>query len=184
MQPLRAIDKILILAVVLIGLGQLYLITHSARVTPSLQPTGITSSSATTPPAPKVYSPPPSNILTPIAGTVASIESNAIVVSGAAGTTQHIAITSATVILTQGGRKDQKTIDAEMEAFRQSSNKLAADPTNNHDALATLIAPSPYVETPISLSAVKPGDSVTVFVEQSPSSPTAVRITLVPAQHI
>jgi hypothetical protein len=65
-----------------------------------------------------------------------------------------------------------------LQAFHDASNKFTADPEKNHDALTMLIAPSPYIETPISLGDIQPGDTMTAFVEQSPTGPTAVRIII------
>lgn len=63
-------------------------------------------------------------------------------------------------------------MEKEMNAFREESRALAQDAVKNHDALTVLIAPSPVVETPITLSDIKAGDSITAFMKDG----VAVRV--------
>ena len=177
---LRPLDTLLIAAVLLIGIGQLYLIFGKTALQSAQQTVGAPMTQGTPANTPNVQQAPtvpiPSNSLTPTGGVVQSIEGNTIVLKGQNNNTQEQRITTTpnTTIVLQGAKKDQATIEKEMQAFHDQSRALADDPTKNHDALATLIAPSPFIETKIAPSDIKTGDSVSAFVKGG----TALKVTI------
>lgn len=161
MNQLRPIDSILVLAVVLLAVGQAYIIFGGER------PDTVSGAPSDAPSRTEgVAAIPPSNVLTPVAGKVTTVSAEEIVVMNEA-VVKRIGIAADTVFVRQGARKSDAVIAQDMEAFRQHSHELAQDPEKNHNALATLVAPSPFEETVVSLSDIRPGDFVSAFANSS-----------------
>ena len=176
MQTLRPIDKIVLAALLILALGQGYLIFGGAR-SAQLSTATTLQGQATDAPAAEIVVPPPSTALIPAGGIAESIGDNFIVIQarspdGASTPTQNISVSGSTSIVLQGAQKDSVTMEKEMNAFREESRALGQDAVKNHDALTVLIAPSSRVETPITLSDLKAGDSITAFMKDG----VAVRV--------
>ena len=173
MNTFRPLDTILILAILLIGGMQVYVL--------AAMPRGQSAASANPMVHTKTEQAPltllPNNVLAPIVGQVAAIESNAIIVKSTPEA-KRILVSNETVIVKQGARKDAATFAKELNAFHQYSNDLAKDPEKNHDALTMLISPSPLVETQVSLSDIKAGDHVTAFTIHEGEALTATRVII------
>lgn len=162
MHDLRPIDMILIIAVIAIGGMQAYLFVH---VSDSPAPVAGQERS-TTGVANEIGLPSPSNILTPIGGEVKAVSAGEIIVTNN-GREDRIGIAADTALVRQGERKSDQDFAADMEAFRQQSYELAQNMEKNYDALATLVAPSPFEETTISSADIRPGDFVSAFANSS-----------------
>ncbi|MDB5238365.1 MAG: hypothetical protein JWM46_635 [Candidatus Kaiserbacteria bacterium] len=162
------IIQILIAAVVLLALGEAYLVhdnaqlRHVASVAGIGQfPTGVTTSPITG--SSTVAGPiAPSNILATIVGTITANNDSQFILS-AGIVTKTISIDSSTTIVMQGKLKDSAQYADDMEAFRASSMKLAEDLSKNRAALQSLIAPSSHVETSIHASQITAGSIASVY---------------------
>lgn len=160
MNELRPIDTILITAVVCIAIGQVYvLFSLSEKGTSEEAGVQITSNEK------DVIGLVPSTALMPIGGEAQEIEGETIILKSENTSVKRIIIRSSTAIVSQGAQKDDATYAKDMEEFRQHSFDLAQDPEKNHDALARLLAPSPFIETVISLNEIKAGDLVTAYMD-------------------
>jgi hypothetical protein len=169
---MRPIDIILVIAVVVLALGEVFIIGNmDAYSTSAPRAASVTESTV---PSPTI----PSNILTPVGGTVEQVSGDSIVLRGVGGQTIELHVDTRTTIVKQGAPKDSAAHEIDMDAFRTHSRELAKDPEKNHDALATLIAPSRYAETTIMLSDITVGDAINAYTIRRGGLVQAVRVVV------
>lgn len=164
----------LIAAVIVLAIAQVYTIRKLSNnaaqsVMQPAHPGGVATQA--------VSAVPPSTIMMPISGTVMSADSSHIVI-GNASSTRALSIDPSTVIVQFGALKDSQQQAADMEAFRLSSNELAKDPEKNKLLLQTLVAPSPFKETKIAASDIKPGAEIVAYTFIQGGSVYAVRVNV------
>lgn len=163
MNTLRPIDSILLLAVVILAIGEAYLIFGTLGQLPAA---GAPTSGAQASGADTQTVIPPSNVLSPRGGEVVRVESDAVIVKDG-NTEARIGVTHATAVVLQGARKSDAQFAGDGEAFRRESRELAQDPEKNREALTVLVAPSPFMETALSLRDITPGTFISAFVRTS-----------------
>ncbi len=165
----RPIVEILIAAVVLLALGQAYIMYSMSNRAQTRAP-GFTSAGAVgniDGISAADISPAPSTVLVPMAGEVSGVEENAVVVTGIGGqgAARRIVVNNDTEITLRGSMKDEVTIGREISAFREKSRVLEQDVKANDHALRRLVSPSPFVQESISLEDVRVGDYVGAFLD-------------------
>ena len=107
----------------------------------------------------------PSTALIPLGGKVIGISGDIVTLENAASTTVRVEVSGETTIVEEGAVKSAEQYQADLDAFRSQSQNLMQDPRTNEAALARLMAPSRTIETNLSLSALMPGETITVFVD-------------------
>ena len=120
--------NILLTAVVILAIGEGYLLYQNAQLRGGVSSRAVLGNSAVTnvAPAEDLGAPPPatpSNTLSPAWGTVTSISSSGFKIKRGAQTVP-IAVSSDTAIVSQGNLKDQATQDADMQKFQTYSASL------------------------------------------------------------
>jgi hypothetical protein len=166
----RPIVEIILGAIVLLAIGQGYIMysmsNRAQAFTPAVPGTFVNQQSPNAGDIEDI-TPTPSTVLVPMAGEVARIEPSAVIVTGigGTGTERRIEVNGKTAITLRGDMKDQSTIDKEISAFREQSRVLENDVKANEHALSRLIAPSPFVQTRVSLQDIRVGDYVGAFID-------------------
>ncbi len=95
-------------------------------------------------------------------GTVASVSPNQLTLTSSDGSSVHIVIAADTSVVQQGKRKDPLTIAKDSKTYMDEINTLQQNAAQNQDALRHLVPAPPFIEIPSSLSALVPGQTVTV----------------------
>ena len=174
------LNRILLAAVIVLALGEGYLAYGMTKLQPTVKNSvrSNTAVSSTSPEAStEIAQIAPSNILTPIAGVVESVDGSHVVLANGPSKSVII-IDPSTIIVMQGVLKDSVQYASEMEAFRQSSMALAHDMQKNTGALQTLIAPSPYKEEAAQITDISLGEKVTAFTVVQDGAQHATRLIL------
>jgi hypothetical protein len=154
------LNKILLIIVVILVLGEGYLLYQNAQLK-AAAPQGGTEAAGSASSSASVVA--PTNILVPLNGTIEGVSGSTITLEGQASSTVQVVVSSDTTIVQEGALLDAATYEAELEKFHEESDQLLQNAQQNQAALETLIAPSRNVETPISLSQLSPGEEVSVF---------------------
>jgi hypothetical protein len=154
------LNRILLAAIILLALGEGYLLYQNAQLRAVAPQAGAANPASAAPLAQA-----PTTVLIPLGGTIASIMGGTLTLSTGASTTIAIDASSYTAIVKEDAPKDATTYQADLEKFHDESDRLMQDPQKNQYALAHLVAPSPYQTTTLSLPDLKVGDVVTIFGE-------------------
>lgn len=125
----------------------------------------------------------PTDILVPLSGIVKNVSGGTLTILEGASSTIQVAASGSTAIVREGTLKDAATYQADLQNFHQESDQLMQDPQKNQFALETLLAPSRYIETPISLSQISISEQIIAFADGRSSNGAyeAVRIEVTPA---
>ena len=176
----RQLIRILLFAVVLLALGELFFFAGGSRGNLAVPPGALAPAGGNA--APSVSEIPVANALptalSAVSGTVVSVGAASLVVSTAGGN-ETISASSNTTIVKEGAPKSASQQESELKTFHDEYVALMKDPRKNADALQNLIAPSPNQETAISLSAIGAGDRVSAIGHQGSGSFSAVKLSLI-----
>lgn len=165
----KQLIRILLVAVLLLAIGEAYLIiTVSSNSTKSSASSALSRSGTVGSDQPSASGPIVSTVIKATSGIVASVGNDSFTIKQSASSTSAttVTISSNSQIIVQGALLDQATQDANNEKFHAYTEQLMQDPQKNQYALAHLVAPSQFQTTTLSLSDLKVGDVITVLGEQ------------------
>ncbi|UPJ50378.1 hypothetical protein IVB30_02795 [Bradyrhizobium sp. 200] len=177
---------ILVVAVVVLAVGEAYLIhenskllsvlDHGNRAMSTIQRDGASLPDGVLSQGP--IDPAPENTLKPFSGVVRSVDSSGWLI-GSETKPVHVHVSSDTKIVRMGELKTPQQAEADMQKFHEYSQELMRDPKKNKAELSHLISPSGSQETSISISDVRVGDTVMVLGDPDGSGGVnAVRIAI------
>ena len=96
-----------------------------------------------------------------IRGAVSVVHSSSLAVTTDQGTIA-VSITPDTKVVRPGAMKDTGAFNKEQALFNAQLTVLQKDPAANKEALARIVTPTPFIETPAVFSDIKNGDMVVV----------------------
>ena len=113
-----------------------------------------------------------------IRGAVSVVHSSSLTVTTDQGTIT-VSTTPDTKVVHPGAAKDTAEFNKEQALFNAQLTVLQKDPTANKEALARIVTPTPFVETPAVFSDVKNGNMVVVACDGTSPAGTCDALEIV-----